>query len=83
MKILVDITSASVDSLTLKIYSTSFRLIEEVTFANPVIQSGSVVLSADCSNFMNLASGNYYFIIIAQAGGVTVKSQAKAVILLK
>ncbi len=86
LNIAVNVTSVNIDSITLKIYTTSYRLIKEQVFEGSYIQQvsdGLVVLQYDSSNLSNLSSGTYYYVVIADKGGVKARSKYDAIIILK
>ena len=85
LKIAVNITPVDIDSITLKIYTVSYRLIREETFegteAEEIAESG--ILEYDSSNLADLSDGTYYFVVIVEKDGVKVTSKIDAIIILK
>jgi len=85
LKIALGETIGSADSITLKIYTTAFRLVREKIFigadAAQIAESG--ILQYDSSNIRELSAGTYYYIVLAEKGGIKVKSSVDKIIILK
>jgi hypothetical protein len=71
------------DSVKLRIYTASFRLIHEATWDSSGI-TGSYVVTEGADKFANLGSGSYYFVVFVtdQQGRVT-RSKAGPLIILR
>jgi len=87
LKIMVNVTPNNIDSITLRIYTASYRLVREETFEgtgqNVAQAAGGVVLTCGMNTLGGLSSGTYYYIVTAQKGGVKARSKADTVIILK
>ncbi len=87
LKIKVNITPSDVEKITLKIYTASYRLIKQHTFDGKAAQlvASSGVLQCDDSddNLKDLSEGSYYYVVIAEKGGVKVRSKIDKIIILK
>jgi len=85
LKIAVNITPNDIDSITLKIYTVSYRLIKEETFEETDAQeiASSGILEYSSSNLTGLSEGIYYFVVIVKKGGETAASKIDAIIILK
>jgi hypothetical protein len=85
LKIAVDITPTDIDSITLKIYTVAYRLIREQVFEGTEAQEIAVegILQYNSSNLIGFSDGTYYFVVIAEKGGVKVRSKTDTIIILK
>ena len=85
LKIAVDITPTDIDSITLKIYTVSYRLIREEIFEGTAAQviAESGILEYNSSNLEELSDGTYYFVVIVKKGGETAVSKIDTIIILK
>jgi hypothetical protein len=85
LRVWVNITPSDIDSITLKIYTAAYRLIREQVFdgteAQEIAMSG--ILQYDSSNLVDLSEGAYYYVVIAEKGGVKVRSKIDKIIILK
>jgi len=85
LKIAVNITPDDIDSITLKIYTVSYRLIREEVFDGEDAQetAASGILEYDSSNLEGLSGGTYYFVVIVKKGRETAVSKIDTIIILK
>jgi len=71
-----------IDELDFELYTSSFRLIRDIT-ADSSDSAGQKTAAIDNSYFSSLASGSYYFVLIAKQAGKQIKSKAGMIIMLK
>jgi len=85
LKIAVNITPGDEDNITLKIYTAAYRLIREEIFDGTEVEqvAGGIILTCDSSELNGLSSGTYYYVVIAEKGGVKAKSRIDKIIILK
>ncbi len=85
LKIEVQITPNDIESITLRIYTTAYRLIKEQIFNGTEVDkvSNGIILTCDSKTLSDLSDGAYYYVVIAQKGGVKVRSKVDKIIILK
>jgi len=85
LRIKVKVTQKDVESLSVRIYSSAQRLIDEKVFEG---QALTQILSGDCIYYQsetlkNLSNGTYYYVIMVTKDGKEVRSKIDKVIILK
>src|SRR5208283_3270655 len=85
LRIAVNITPSDIDSITLKIYTAAYRLIREQVFEGTDAQAIAVtgILQYGKNDLSDLSEGSYYYVVIAEKGGVKVRSKIDKIIILK
>ena len=85
LKIAVNVMPNDVDSITVKIYTTAYRLIREEIFEGTAVEKteNGVIVQYDSSELIGLSSGTYYYAVIAEKGGARVRSKIDKIIILK
>ncbi len=83
LNIRVNVTTDNIDSMKVKIYTTAYRLIMQKEFDGPSVENGVATLTFDIKDLYNLSEGAYYYVVIAEKGGVTVRSKVDKIIILK
>jgi len=83
LRIAVNITPSNIDSMTVKIYTAAYRLIMQKVFEEPEIENGVATLTFNINDLSGLSEGAYYYVVIAEQGGVKVRSKVDKIIILK
>jgi len=74
-----------IDKITIKVYSSSFRLVEQDVFTEAQMQQiiAQGYVSLDTTALDGLAAGTYYYVIIIDNNGKTERSEVDKLIILK
>ena len=81
LNILLNLTGAVTDKITLNIYTAAFRLVRHKVFDGEDAAGG--ILAYDCSNLKGLAAGTYYYAVIAEKAGAKAVSADGVLVILR
>ncbi len=85
LKIAVNVMPNDIDKITLRIYTVAYRLIREKTIDGTEMEKvgDGIILQYDRSNFIDFSAGTYYYVVIAEKGGLKARSKVDKIIILK
>jgi hypothetical protein len=85
LNIAIGLSRTDIDGLTLEIYTPAFRKVREkrLNSADAYLAAASRLMQYDAANLKGLASGVYYYMVKAELGGVTARSKADVLILIR
>jgi hypothetical protein len=79
------VTQKNVDRLSLRVYTTSSRLVKEVVYEQSalavMVKAGKIPV--DAGVFKNLANGSYYYVVIVTQNGKEVRSKIDKLVVIK
>ena len=80
-----EITQRNINSLSLRIYTSGYRLVKEVVLTDAALQTviNRRYIEYAAEDLMSLANGTYYYLIIAEKDGEQVRSKIDKLIILK
>jgi hypothetical protein len=81
LNILLNLTGPVPDKITVNIYTAAFRLVRHKVF--DAADSAGGMLAYDCSDLKGLASGTYYYAVIAEKAGAKSVSAVDVLVILK